>query len=143
MSKEDLKPFKAGEQRTKDLGRRGGKAKTKRKVLANRIKGYKQAKNKIQYYDEKIKPLLMDPINYAGIILTHSLELKKMADKSNDFKTKKEMHRLMNETYSTLYGRKELIDLTKVSLKITSDADVVLDRIAKYKLIEQKESKQC
>jgi hypothetical protein len=136
MSKEHLKPFKQGEQRTKDIGRKGGKAKSKRKTFSNRINAFGQAKDKTKYFDEKIRPLLDNPYLYAGIILEYVRELQKLANEAPDFKTKKEMGKLMNETYSTIYGKKELIDLRKVSLEITSDADVILDRIAKYKLKE-------
>lgn len=77
MSKEHLKPIRTHE-RAVELGRKGGKAKSKAKAMANSIKNLKHGKYS-KYFDETYVELVRNPDKFDSILsnqLMKILELK-------------------------------------------------------------------
>ena len=127
-------PFKKGDIKTIEAGRKGGRARTKIKTLQNRLKGYNSSKNKAFYFDEKIRPMLDDPELMAGVLLTHLSELKKMIDVHDKVELKIQLQRLLDDTFKTIHGERKVTK--NVNVNINVEADSILDRIAKYKGVE-------
>jgi hypothetical protein len=108
---------------------KGGKAKSKRKTLANRIKNYNRCKpeNKERYFSEKIEPFLNEPNLFKGIMLEHAMLMKKKAEEAGDFQTMAKLQSALTDTFRTAYGNKTYN--VNMDIDIEKEAEEMLERM--------------
>lgn len=130
-----MRSFKAGEERTIEAGRKGGLRRSPNKTLQNRLKGYKTAKNKGLYFDEKIKPLIEDPDLMAGALITHLTEIKDAIDASGKLGLKMQLQKLLNDAFKTVHGER------RIQHNVNYDVSAIVEQMEK-RLKEYKEKEE-